>query len=286
MMRLLALASLTIVVTVVAYVWRSLHVRHRTLRRLEEGVAREAPPAVERLRGRRPLRRPFLLLPLVAGSILGGSVFFVLGWSVLYSLALGLIVAMLGNQVEAYFAARKAARLESQLADGIDLMVGALGAGASVNNAIEVAIRETTDPLRPQLEEVAGRIRLGDDPVEVFRNLADRVPLEAFLLFSSALSVHWEVGGRLAPTLAIVGRTVRDRIETARRIRTNIVQSQVSTVAVLAITYFLALIVWRNSPEQMEQFVGSNLGGFLVAGSMVMQAAGIVWMNAISRVRF
>jgi Flp pilus assembly protein TadB len=90
----------------------------------------------------------------------------------------------------------------------------------------------------------------------------------------------------LAPTLAIVGRTVRDRIETARRIRTNIVQSQVSTVAVLAITYLLALVVWRNSPGPMEQFVRSNLGGLFVAGSIVLQAAGIVWMNAISRVRF
>jgi hypothetical protein len=137
---------------------------------------------------------------------LGGSVFFFFQWNLVYSLAFGLIVAMLGNQVEAYFAARRAARLESQLADGIDLIVGALGAGTSVNNAIDVAIRETTDPLRGQLQEVAGRIRLGDDPVEVFRDLADRVPTETFLLFSSALSVHWEVGGRLAPTLAIVGR--------------------------------------------------------------------------------
>ena len=46
-----------------------------------------------------------------------------------------------------------------------------------------------------------------------------RVPLETFRLFAAALTVHQEVGGSLAPTLATVGRIIRDRIELTRRIR-------------------------------------------------------------------
>ena len=59
-----------------------------------------------------------------------------------------------------------------------------------------------------------------------YRGLTKRVPLETFLLFTSALTVHWETGGSLAPTLASVGRTIRDRIEIARRIRSNSAQSR------------------------------------------------------------
>ena len=80
-------------------------------------------------------------------------------------------------------------------------MVGALGAGASVADAMENAMREPASPLRPQLEEVIGRIRLGDDPPAAYRGLAQRVPLETFLLFCSALAVQSETGGSLAPTL-------------------------------------------------------------------------------------
>ena len=56
-----------------------------------------------------------------------------------------------------------------------------------------------------------------------------RVPLETFRLFSAALTVHQEVGGSLAPTLATVGRIIRDRIELTRRVRSLTVQSRAST---------------------------------------------------------
>ena len=133
---------------------------------------------------------------------------------------------------------------------------------------------------------MVGRIRLGDDPQAVFQGLDERVPLETFLLFASALAVQWETGGSLAPTLATVGRTIRDRVELGRRIHSNIVQSQLSVVAVLGVTYFLALVMWRSNPEQMHQFLATSVGQWAVAGSMLLQAVGIVWMSAISRIRF
>jgi Flp pilus assembly protein TadB len=116
--------------------------------------------------------------------------------------------------------------------------------------------------------------------------LTERVPLETFLLFSSALSVQSETGGSLAPTLASVGRTIRDRIEISRRIRSNSAQSQVSTIAVMMLTYFIALVVWRTNPEQMSQFLATSVGKWAVAGTVLMQAAGLVWMSFISRLRF
>ncbi len=193
---------------------------------------------------------------------------------------------MLLSQLESFFHSRHIALLERQLADAIDIMVGAVSAGAGVGPAIEAATTETDQPLKDYLQELAGRIRLGDEPIMVFRSLAERVPLETFLLFSSSLSVHYEVGGRLAPTLAIVGRTIRDRIEVTRRIQSNIAQSQFSTLAILGLVYLIALIVWRNSPDAMQEFVGSDVGSWFVSGSIVLQAVGIVWMNLISKPKF
>ena len=101
----------------------------------------------------------------------------------------------------------------------------------------------------------------------VYHGLTERVPLETFLLFASALSVQAETGGSLAPTLASVGRTIRDRIEIARRIRSNSAQSEVSTMAVFVLTYFIALLVWRGNPEQMHEFLATTIGQWTVAGT-------------------
>ena len=237
-------------------------------------------------RGVRRLSRNWIWVPWVIGLAVALTVWLFFGWPVQYVIAIGAVVSLLLSQVEGLLHTRHIAKLERQLADAIDIMVGAVSAGAAVGPAIDAATIETDRPLKPYLEEVSGRIRLGEEPVNVFRSLADRVPLETFLLFSSSLAVHYEVGGRLAPTLATVGRTIRDRIEITRRIESNIAQSQFSTFAILGLVYLIAVIVWRNGPEPMREFVTSTVGSWFVAGSIIMQAVGIAWMNLISKPRF
>ena len=238
------------------------------------------------VRSARRVVRRWILVPWLIGVAFAIALFGVTGWPAQYVLAIAIVVALLLGQLEGFLHARHLANLERQLADTIDIMVGAVGAGAAVGPAINAAIDETSRPLKPYLEEIAGRIRLGDDPVAVFRSLSERIPLETFLLFSSAMAVHYEVGGRLAPTLATVGRTIRDRIEVTRRIQSNIAQSQFSTFAIIGLIYLIAVIVWRNGPEAMVEFVRSSAGSYFVAGSIILQAAGIVWMNLISKPRF
>lgn len=273
---------------IVAAGWRSVRRRELAWQRLTEEDIRDGSDGPLRAEpmGARRLHRRWIWVPWALALIAAAVAALVFQLSAPYVIALGLMTGLLASQVESFLAARHAAKLETQLADAIDIMIGAVGAGASVGTAIEAAITECRAPLRPYLEEVAGRIRLGDEPAEVFRSLAARVPLETFLLFTSALGVHWEVGGKLSSTLTTVGRTIRDRIEVSRRIRSNTAQSQFSTLAIIGLTYFIAVIVWRNGPDQMEEFVRSAVGSWFVAGSVVLQAVGIVWMNLISKPRF
>ncbi|MEW4562032.1 type II secretion system F family protein [Bremerella sp. JC770] len=239
----------------------------------------------EGTRQRQVIKR-YLWLPWICGAIASVLVFWLVGLSAVISLTMGLIVALLLVIVEVWNAQRQAAKLEEQLAEAIDLMIGTLGAGAGLSTSMSVVIEELRDPLRGQFQELLGRINFGDDARLVFAQLAARIPLDTYLLFASALSVHWEVGGNLTPTLSAVGQTIRDRLEIARRIRSNATQSDISTIAILGLTYFIALVMWRNSPAQMEAFVTSPTGEFFVAGSMLLQAVGIVWMHWMSRSKF
>ena len=272
-------------IALVAVGWRSVRRREIAWQRLAE--VNQTRAEGERVPvGVRRLHRRWIWAPWGLALIVAGVTALVSRFSMPYVVALGVMVGFLASQLESFIAARHAATLEGQLADAIDIMIGAVDAGAGVGAAIDAAITECRAPLQPYLEEVKGRIQLGDEPAEVFRSLAQRVPLEAFLLFTSALAVHWEVGGKLSSTLTTVGRTIRDRIDVARRIRSNTTQSQFSTLAIIGLTYFIAVIVWRNGPEQMEEFVRSSVGSWFVAGSVVLQAVGIVWMNLISKPRF
>jgi Flp pilus assembly protein TadB len=258
--------------------------RHRLDRALQAGATTEAP--FEEPMPARPFLRRRRVLPWLIGVVAGAALWFVARLLPIYCATASLIVGLIGWQIESWRAERRRLLIETQLADAIDLMVGALRAGAGLTGALENAAAESRAPLAEQLDEVIGRIRFGDAPQSVFRSLADRVPLETFVLFTSALSVHWETGGSLAPTLATVGRTIRDRIELTRRIRAMSTQSRVSILSVLGVTYFIALLMWRNDPGRMEAFLGTSLGSFFVAGAVFLQSLGILWSAAISRARF
>ena len=288
MLNALGFCTLIAVVTAVVIRWRNVSLRHLALDRISEQFAPEetATGNSRALVSAGPLRRTWWWVPWVGGLVLFLLAYFAFSFPLAIAVAAGLILGLLGGEVEVFFAQRMSAKMESQLAEGIDLMIGALGAGAGLSSALHAVIEEISQPLKGELEDVVARIRLGDDPQAVLRNFALRVPLETYLLFCTTLAIHWEVGGSLAPTLASVGRTIRDRLETSRRIASNIVQSQLSTLAVLVLTYFIAAIVWRNAPEQMETFLGTSLGQWAVAATMLLQAVGIVWMSVISRPRF
>lgn len=224
--------------------------------------------------------------PWLVAAGLASVLYWGLGWPVLFVVTLGIIAGLLGGQLETARVARRTVKIEEQLADAIDLMVAALQAGAGTLSALNNAVAESRKPLRPQLEEVLGRIRYGDDPQVVLAALQARVPLEVFRLFVSVLSVHWETGGSLGPTLSTVCRVVRDRIEVNRRVRSLTAQSRLSVIVIIFITYFLALVMWRMDADRMRGFLTSAAGQWLAAGAILFQGLGIVWSAALSRLKY
>ncbi len=180
--------------------------------------------------------------------------------------------------------ARRRIRVELQLADAIDLAVGSLRAGGSLTEALTSAAAESRAPFRRYVDELVHRVRLGDDPLVVLAELEARVPLESFRLFSFTLAAHWQGGGSLASTLATVGRTIRDRVAVTRRVRSQAMESQVSAVGVLVVTYLLAWMMWRTYPARMETFFGTQVGAVLVAAAVALQALGLLWISRMTRI--
>ena len=221
-----------------------------------------------------------------AGVATGAALWLAVGLPLEVAAAFGVLVGVLAYLIEDHIGDTRAALIESQLASAIYLMVGSLRAGASLLAAFESALEEVGPPLRLYFQEVAGRIRLGDDPRTAVSDLQRHVPLETFRLFATSLAIHWEVGGSLATTLSTVGQTVRDRIELSRRVRAQAVESHASVAVVLVIAYVLAFLMWRTNPDRLEAFVDTGVGTAIVAGVVALQAAGLVWMSRLTRSSF
>ena len=201
-----------------------------------------------------------------------------------FAFAFGALAGVGAWLLESYLAERQVDRMESQLADAIDLMVGSLRAGAALLASLEAALREAQEPFASELREMIGRIRMGEDPAESVRALAARAPLESFRFFAVSVAVHWETGGSLATTLVTVARTIRERTEMARRIRAQSVEANFSVLAVMAITYGVTIMMWRTNPESIGEFLRSPTGAWLASACILLQAFGAWWISQLSRV--
>src|SRR5882757_4380353 len=117
------LMSLAAMLAAVLYGWRQMTLRQLALDRLSEPAL--ATPALATL-GRsstRPLRRTWRWVPWLVGIVVGIVLYFFVGFWLTYSAAIGLIVGLLGAECERYLAQQRTVRIETQLADAIDLMI-------------------------------------------------------------------------------------------------------------------------------------------------------------------
>jgi Flp pilus assembly protein TadB len=272
--------------TAVAWAWHARRAARRTRERLHERFAVEQPLAEDVVRARSPVTVRWRWTPPAAGIAVFAALAFLTPLGTTYAAAAAVVATVLAHIVEEQVALRRVAAVEARLADAIDLMVASLGAGAGLTDAFESAASESDGLLKRELEDVLGRIRLGEAPEDVYEDLAHRIPLETFRLFTFTLTVHSEVGGSLAPALATVGRSIRDRIEIGRKVRSQATQAQASVVGILVITWFLGVMMWRTNPEMFEEFLRHPLGSAAVAAAVVLQAVGLVWITRMARIKF
>jgi len=250
----------------------------------EDGMAAPLIEAEERQIPVYPRR--YRWAPVAVAISTGASIHWLTSLPTPYSFGFGMLSGALSYLFEERWADQRIQRIESQLADAIDLMVASLHAGSALLAALEATLAQSSRPLRGELETLVGRIRLGEDPRAAVRELAMRVPLESFRLFTYCLLVHWETGGSLAMSLRTIGRTVRDRLEVARRIAAQAVESQISVVAIMSIIYGLVILMHHTSPQTYNKLLYSLIGSYVACGLMFMQSVGMIWIWRMSRIRF
>lgn len=268
--------------------WRRIRLRAQSRRRLEDDLAAEDAP-LDDFDADEPapsILRRWGWVGWLAAAAFFAAAYFGFGWGPWLSPAGALVVGLLSSRLEAFLAERREFQLEQQLGHALDLLTSSIQAGAALSSALESTVRELRPPMRDLLEELTARIRLGDPPPAALAVFMQRAPLESVRLFGATLSVHWETGGSLGPTLASVSRTIRDRVELARRMQATTMQTRLTVVVVLGSVYIVSLLMWRNDPSRMEGFMRSTFGQGAVAAALVLQAAGIVWVGAIAKPRF
>ena len=225
------------------------------------------------------------LLLVLTGLLVGGGLFI---WnSNLLAALLGMIAGMLIPLLWLLY--RRSVRLrtiQEQLPNALDLLVRAVRAGESLDQAIELVGTEVPDPLGSEFRRCAAQLHMGLSLHAAVRLLSQRISLMEIRIFATTVMVHRQAGGNLALTLERVAEVVRDRLSYRRRFRAATAGGRFAAmlIATLGVAAFLFMMIWQ--PDYLNAFFEQPLGWVLLLTAVALQVVGLLIVAALLRVDY
>lgn len=181
-------------------------------------------------------------------------------------------------------AARKAALLETQLADAIAAVAAGVRGGLSTTQAVALAAERTPEPLAGSLHDVVVRTNLGSSLDDALDRWATAVPIPDVRLAAAVLRLHRGTGGGFPVVLDGLARTLRERRAAVREVRSLTAQARLSgaILGLLPVGFFLFL--WATSRRDMTAAFGSPVGRTAIAAGVALQAIAFLWIRRLLRV--
>lgn len=234
---------------------------------------------IDDVRRRRPSRRVIVGAAAVGGGCVGALV----GGPVV-GIAVGVASAIAPVAMDRKRNAGRRTAIDGQLLDAVTAIASALRSGRSLGQALTTAADEADDPLSTILADTAHAASLGVPMDEALDRFADAVGGSDARLVSGVLKVHRRTGGALAASLDDVARTLADRREAARELRSLTAQARLSAaiLGLLPLGFFLFLSVVAR--RDIESAYRTTAGASAIGIGLALQGAAFLWIRRLLRV--
>ncbi|MHB0977398.1 MAG: type II secretion system F family protein [Candidatus Aquicultorales bacterium] len=172
-------------------------------------------------------------------------------------------------------------RFHDQLPDTLSLIAGALKAGYSFLQAVDMTVRETAPPMSLEFKRVLTEARLGLPVEQALENMAKRVESSTFDWTVMAVKTQREVGGNLAEILEILAETIRERDRVGRQIKVLTAEGRLSAIILFLLPFAVSSVLWVINPGYLGLLFSHSLGIAMLAMSALMLAVGGVWLRKV-----
>ena len=176
---------------------------------------------------------------------------------------------------------KRVAKFESQLPDALDLIARALKAGHAFSTGMRMVANEFADPLGTEFGRTIDEISFGMELDQALKNLLKRVDCNDLKFFVMSLILHREAGGNLAEILGNISRLIRERFRLMRKVRVLSAQGRMSAYVLIALPFFVGLIVSITAPAYHAVLFTDPIGRVMMVMAVIMMLLGIMVIRKI-----
>jgi tight adherence protein B len=200
-----------------------------------------------------PITATEFILIRITSTIMGFLVAWLFSGNFVSGLGLALIVYFIPPLLLNRGINQRRTRFEKQLVDVLVLINGAVRAGFSLLQAIEVVEREIKAPASEEFRRVRREVGLGIPISQALDNLANRMENTDLNLVVTAIKIHYQVGGNLSTMLVAVTETVRDRIRLFSEVRVITTQQRYTSYLISVLPFIVGGLIFLMNPEYMSR---------------------------------
>lgn len=209
---------------------------------------------------------------LIPGNLLGGIIF-------------SAIAIMVPNLILDRTIAQRQKKFHTQLLDVLIMIKGAVQAGYSLMQSLDVAIKEIPVPASEEFGRVLRETRLGYSLENALFNLAERMENDDMQIVVTAIVINAQVGGNLSTVLEATIATIRDRMQLMSEIRSLTSYSRFVGGLLTLLPFAVAAIIFMLSPVYFETVKTSSLTQTIFIMAFIGIIIGNIVMARIMKIR-
>jgi tight adherence protein B len=173
-------------------------------------------------------------------------------------------------------------QFERQLPPSVDAMAGALQAGSSLPQAMELIGREMPAPISEEFAIVVRELAVGVPITTSFGNMLERVRSTDLDMLLTAISIQHRVGGNLGQILRSIAHTVRERLRIRGEIAVLTAQQRISTYVVSGLPVIIIMAMFVIAPTYIIKLFQPGITRGLLVTAIVGMIAGYYVMRKIA----
>ncbi len=218
-----------------------------------------------------------------------GVLAFLLSWFIIKNLLAAAAIAIIAFMIPSMLLFRavqsRQRKFQDQLIDTLTLIRGAVRAGASFLQSLDVVIDEMTSPTSEEFRHVRREVELGLPLNQALTNLANRMESDDLYLVVSAVTINMQIGGNLTVILESVTETIRNRIYLFGEIRSLTSYARYSSYLLTLLPFLSGLLIMALSPEYFQGLFEPGITRYVLIYAIVSLVLGNIILRQVSKIK-
>lgn len=182
-------------------------------------------------------------------------------------------------------AERRQRKFLMEFPDALDASVRLLQAGMPISEAIAMASREFTGPMKEEMTRIYENQKIGVTIGQAALETARRIPLTEVHMFATALQIQSETGSSLSEVLSNLSAVIRARFRLRRKVKALSSEAKASAAIIAALPILVTLGLYVANPNYISLLYTTSKGKVMATGAGLWMLTGILIMRQMINFR-